>query len=64
MAICATTSVAAPQAFRPGSSTSADFNLFTRFARVLCSAGARPQKRRQTDNARLMAHACPFETGS
>ncbi len=56
MAICATTRALRPhRRLRPGSSPAADFNPFTRSARVLCSAGARPQKSAErTDSARLV----------
>ena len=57
MATCATTSALRPQRRLrpcPSSSPSADLRPFTRSVRVLCSAGARPQKRAlRTDSARL-----------
>ncbi len=50
----------------PGTSTSADLSPFTRSVRVLCSAGAKPQRSAlTTDNTRLASStACPSETGS
>ena len=45
METCATTSTFRPHSrLRPGTSTSADLSPFTRSVRVLCSAGARPQR--------------------
>ena len=55
VATCATTSAFRPhRRLRPGTSTSADLSPLTRSARVLCSAGARPQASAlKTDNATL-----------
>ena len=54
VATCATTSTLRPQSrLRPGRSASADLSPFTRSARVLCSAGASPQRSAHSkDNAR------------
>ncbi len=54
IAICATTSAFRPQKrLRPGSSPSADLRPLIRSPRVLCSAGASPQKTAlRTDSAR------------
>ena len=61
IATCATTSTLRPQRrWRPGTSTSADLSPFTRSARVLWSAGARPHATAlSTDSATAAASTRP-----